>query len=483
MDTNSATHYAPEFRVLNDWQCQKLYSAALECLETIGVIVHNKEGCQLLENAGAVVEGDLVKIPPHIIQQALTLAPSSFSLWHQDRSESLLVAPSQVFFGPGPTCTYFNDPLTGERRFAKRGDAGLTALVCDALEHIDFVMSLSIYSDVTPVLSPVYEFADMITNTNKPIAAWANDVPTLEAIYKITSYFMSSEQDFFKKPNFIYFSTFHSPLQHFDHKVETALWAADRGIPVVYLGGPTVGLESPITSASGLVIYLASALSGLAMIQLKRPGAPIAIAGIPMVMDMFTARPAYGSPEMCLNTAAASELARYLNLPFMGTAGTTDSKVLDAQTGMEISTQILLSALSGAGLVHDVGFLDCAEIGSLELLVLSNEVIGYVKRIMQGIEVSQETIMMELIKKVGPGGYFVAEPESAVLCRQEVWVPELSDRNPYPKWESKGGLSMEERVGVRLTNIMNTHSPPQVPPELHRKISLVLESEEIRVKS
>jgi len=481
MDNNTASHQPPQFKVLSEGQCQELYNAALECLERIGVNVHNEEGRQLLENAGAHADGERVKIPQNIIQAALDQAPSSFRLWDREGEFSFQVAPHQIQFGPGPSCTNFNDPLTGERRRAKRGDAGKTAKVCDALENIDFVMSLSLYDDVTPVLSPVYEFADMITNTRKPIAAWANDIETLSAIYEIAKCVKGNEQTLIEKTNIVYFSTYHSPLQHLDEKTATILWAADKGIPVVYLGGPSVGIESPITAASGLVIYLASALSGLAMVQLKRPGAPMAIGGVPMVIDMFTARPAYGSPEMCMNTAAAAELAYFLNLPFMGTAGATESKLLDAQTGMEIMAQILMSGLSGAGLVHDVGFLDCADIGSLELLVLSNEVIGYTKRILRGIEVNRNTIMMELIEKVGPGGYFISQPESAKLCRKEVWVPVFSDRLPYEEWKATGGLSMEERIHLRVIDILNHHSPRELPQEVLEQIDAILEKEEARV--
>ena len=480
MDKITAGHQTPQFNVLSEEQCQELYNAALECLERIGVKVYNEHGRQLLERAGAHVGGELVKIPRSIIQKTLKQAPGSFRLWDREGEFSFQVAPHQIQFGPGPTCTYFKDPVTGERRKAKRGDAGLTAKICDALENIDFVMSLSMYDDVTPVLSPVYEFADMIINTRKPIAAWANDIETLTAIYEIAKCVKGDEQELIDKPNIVYFSTYHSPLQHLDEKTATILWAAEKGIPVVYLGGPTVGIESPITAASGLVIYLASALSGLAMVQLKRPGAPMAIGGLPMIMDMFTARPAYGSPEMCLNTAAASELAYYLNLPFMGTAGSTESKLLDAQSGMEITAQILMSALSGAGLVHDMGFLDCADIGSLELLVLANEVIGYVKRIMRGIEVNQKTIMLELIEKVGPGGYFISEPQSARLCRQEVWVPVLSDRLPYSQWKATGGFSMEDRVKLRLVDILNHHISPEIPQDILEKILKILENEEAR---
>ena len=482
MDVNTADRQNPQFNVLSERQCQELFNATLECLERIGVLVHNAKGRQLLEKAGARVEDKLVKIPQNIIQQALVWAPRSFRLWDREGASSLQVAPNRVYFGPGPTCTYFIDPLTGEHRKARRGDAGLAARFCDALEHIDFVMSLSIYDDVSPELSSVYEFADMITHTRKPLAAWASDVDTLKAIYEIAKVVKGNERDLIEKPNFVYFSTFQSPLQHLDNKIGSALWAAEHGIPVIYLGGPTVGLESPITGASGLVIYLAAALSGLAMIQLQRPGAPVAIGGIPMTMDMFTARPAYGSPEMCLYTAAASELARYLNLPFMGTAGASESKLVDAQAGVEITAQILLSALSGAGLVHDVGFLDCADIGSLELLVLSNEVIGYVKRIMRGIEVNQKTIMMELIEKVGPGGYFVAEPASAALCRKEVWLPELSDRKQYQFWEAAGGLSMDERIHFRVMDIYEHYQGTEVPQPVQDQIQKILKREETRVR-
>jgi trimethylamine---corrinoid protein Co-methyltransferase len=481
MEINTADQQSPQFNVLSEKQCQELYLAALECIERIGVLVHSAKARQLLAKAGANVEDKLVKIPQNIIQQALVWAPRTFRLWDREGLTSLQVAPNRVYFGPGPTCTYFIDPETGEYRNARRGDAGLAARFCDALEHIDFVMSLSIYNDVIPELSSVYEFADMITNTSKPLAAWANDVDTLKAIYEIARCVKGSERDLIEKPNFVYFSTFQSPLQHLDNKIDSALWAAEQGIPVVYLGGPTVGMESPITGASGLVIYLATALSGLAMMQLKRPGTPVAIGGIPMPMDMFTARPAYGSPEMCLYTAAASEMARYLGLPFMGTAGASESKLIDAQAGVEITAQILLSALSGAGLVHDVGFLDCADIGSLELLVLSNEVIGYVKRIMRGIEVNQKTIMMELIEKVGPGGYFAAEPASAILCRQEVWLPSLSDRKSYSIWEAGGGLSMEDRVRLRVKDIYQHHKATEIPQTVWDQIQAILRREEARV--
>jgi len=312
---------SPQFRVLSEVQCQELYQATLQCLKQVGVKVYNEAARDLLASAGARVEGELVRIPYEIVQNALKVTPPAFTIWRRDGQREVRVAFDRVLFGPGPTCTYFMDPESGERRKARRGDAGLTARVCDALENIDYIMGLSLFDDVTPVLSPVYEFAESIANTTKPIIAWANTPETLRDIYTMAAAVAGGEEAFRDKPNFIFFTTYESPLKLAHDPLANMLWAAEHSIPLVCLGGPTVGLESPFTGASALVIHLATALCALTVVQLKRSGAPVVIGGVPSMMDLRTGRPAYGSPEMSLHSAAAVDLARYLKIPFMGTAG------------------------------------------------------------------------------------------------------------------------------------------------------------------
>jgi trimethylamine--corrinoid protein Co-methyltransferase len=477
---NYSDAQTPQFRVLSEGQCHELYMATLECLNRVGMLVNQPEARQLLDAAGARLEADHVYIPPHIIQDAVASTPRTFTLWGREGGDEIHVMPGRVHFGPGPTCGHFYDPDIRERRQARRGDAALTARVCDALENMDYVMSLSLLSDVNPMLSPVYEFAEMIANTTKPVVAWANDPATLSDIYQIAAAVAGDETALRNKPVFALFTTYESPLQQADNSIANLLWAAEREIPIVHLGGPTVGLESPSTGAGGLVIFLAAALSGLAVAQLKRRGVPFVIGGVPAVMDLRTARPAYGSPELSLYSAAAADLARYLGIPFMGTAGASESKVLDSQAAIEISLQILTSALSGASLVHDVGFLDCADIGSLELLVMADEVIAMVKRLMCGVQVNQETIMLDLIEKVGPGGHFLAQRQSNSRCRDEIWVPRLMDRDAHPVWERKGSKSMEERVREDLRQIIQTHQPPPLSQVAQDKIQAILASAEQR---
>lgn len=476
---NSPQQQIPHFRVLSEQQCHELYQAALDCMERVGVLVHSPEALELLAGAGVKVNGSLAHIPKDVIQRAIKTAPRAFTICGRDDRRQIRVSPFNVHFGPGPTCTYFTDPYTGERRKARRGDAGLTAKVCDALENIDFIMGLSLFDDVTPVLSPVYEFAESLENTGKPILAWANNPQTLEDIYRMAIAVAGSTEAFERKPFFGFFATYELPLRHPKENMDNLLWAVDHSIPVAYLGGPTVGMESPFTGASALVLYLATVLSGVAILQLKRPGAPIAVGGLPSPMDLRTARPAYGSPEMNLHVAASAELAHYLNLPFMGTAGASESKVVDAQAGAEAALQIYTSALSGASLVHDLGFLDCADIGSLTYLVLIDEIIAMVRRIIRGIPVNAETIMFDLLEKIGPGGSFLTEPSSVALCRSEVWVPGLMDRSSYVNWEKKGSKDTALRAQEKLIKILASHKSLPLDAAAREKIqTIVLEAEE-----
>ena len=471
---NGLNSQAPQFRVLSDAQCQEIFQATLECLNRIGVQVNNAEARDLLASAGARVNGNRVYIPPQIIHDAIESTPRLFTVWGRNGQRAMVVEPNRVHFGPGLTNTFVIDPVTGDKRMPCRGDAGMTARVCDALEHIDYVMGLALLSDVTAELASVYEFAEMIAHTTKPIVAWAHSPENVESIYQIALAVAGGEEQFKQRPNFALFATYPSPLRHTNEDIANLFCAVEHNVPVVYLGGPTVGMESPFTSASALVIHQVAALSGLAMVQLKHRGAAMAIGGVPSAMDLRTARPAYGSPEMSLHSAAAVDLARYLKLPFMGTAGASESKLIDSQAAIESSLQVLMSALSGAAMVHDIGFLDGANIGSLELVVMNDEIIGMVKRMMRGIEVNAETIMLDLIEAVGPGGHFLTEEKSAARSRKEIWVPTLMDRKAYDVWTMDGPTSMEERIKSKLQKILQRHQPTPLSADVTERINAIL---------
>ena len=497
MNHCGTAHHRPRFRVLSDFQVERLYQATLTCLERTGVNMLNAEARALLVEAGADVDGVRVRIPRGLIGDILALTPRSFRLWERpadgqagrDGRRALEVCatelsrndPDCVHFGPGLTSSYFLDPETGERRKSRRGDPKKTALICDALDNIDYVMGLGLIDDVKPELAPLYEFAEMVVGTRKPNIPWAYSLENVRDLYRIAVAVAGDEESLQERPFFALFATSQAPLQHTGQRMGTALWAAEHGIPVVYLGGGSAGSTAPVTGAGALVVSLASSLSGLAAIQLKAPGAAVCIGAVPSAMDLRTARPSYGGPEMSLYSAAFAELARYLGVPFMGTAGASESKLLDTQAAIESTVQVLLSGLSSTTLVHDAGFLDCADIGSLEMLVMTDEIIALARRVLRGIEVSDETLMLDLIDEVGPGGHFIGTKETAKRCREEIWVPTLMDRDPWESWMAGGRPTMLDRVRERVRAILDTHRPPPLPQGVVDEIEAVLAAAEARL--
>jgi trimethylamine--corrinoid protein Co-methyltransferase len=484
MDANYSPHQTPQFRILSDPQIQRTIQATLECLNRTGVNVLNEEARDLLAGAGARVSGVRVRIPAHIIKDALVSAPMSFTLWGRGgKSSRMEVMPDRIHFGPGPTCTYFIDPETGERRKSRRGDPGLTARVCDALPHIDYAMGLALIDDVPAKLAPVYEYAEMVANTTKPVIPWAYSAENVSDIYQIALAVAGGEEAFRDRPSFGLFATYQSPLQHTKEDLSNVLWAVEHDIPIIYMGGGSAGSTAPITGAGSLIIYLAAVLSGLVIVQLKKRGASVCFGGIPQSTDMVTARPAYGGPETSLYSAAMADVSRYLGIPFMGTAGASEAKQLDLQAAIETTFQVLLSALSGTSLVHDAGFLDCADLGSLEMLIMTNEIIGMTQRLMRGIVISDETFMLDLIDEVGPGGEYLSTLETAHQFRVELWHPTLFDRQPWVNWEANGRKTVVERIKARLRDILANHTAPPLPENVQSDIQAILDNAEARERS
>jgi trimethylamine---corrinoid protein Co-methyltransferase len=468
---------AAHLRILDDAGCTRVYHATLECLERTGLRILHAEGRALLAAAGAAVDGERVRIPAHIIEDALASTPRGFILYGRDAdpAHALHVESGQVYFGPGPTCTDILDPHTGERRRPCRGDIAAVARVCDALPNIDYVMGLGLLDDVTAHLAPVFEFAELIANTVKPVLAWAYGPDNLAAIYRVALAAAECEaRKLAERPRFALFANVLPPLSHTAEDTANVFWAAEHDVPIIYLGAGSPAASAPVTGAGALVVNLAGVLSGLAMVQLKRRGAAVCLGATPEPMDLRSARPAYGAPEMSLYSAALCDVVRSLGLPFMGTAGASDAKTLDLQAAIESTTQALLSGFSGATLVHDVGFLDSGDCGSLGMLVMTDEIIGMARRMMRGLEVTDDTLALDLIDRVGPGGEFMSATETARRCRSELWTSSLFERGPWAQWQAAGATTLADRVQERVMALVDAHQPSPLPARAQAQIAAVL---------
>jgi trimethylamine--corrinoid protein Co-methyltransferase len=320
----------------------------------------------------------------------------------------------------------------------------------------------------------------MVCNTVKPILIWAFSTDALNDIYQMAAAVAGDADALRRRSFFGVFATYQSPLIQAGEDVAHMLWAAERGLPLTVIGGPSAGSTGPITGAGTLAVCLAGMLSSLVITQLKRPGTPVCVGGVPQATDLRSGRPSYGAPETSLYTAALADVSRWLRVPFMGTAGASEAKAVDLQAAVESTTQVIFSCLSGASLIHDVGFLDCADIGSLEMLVMTDEIIALAKRIMRGIEISDETLMLDHVDAVGPGGEYLSTDETARMCRAEIYTSGLMDRQPWVMWQAAGSPTMQTRIRERLSYILDEHITPPLPPDVCHTLDRILRAAEER---
>lgn len=300
-----------------------------------------------------------------------------------------------------------------------------------------------------------------------------NNVSSLKSMLEVCSIIAGSPEKLKAQPFFYCTVEPVTPLVHGQDALEKSLLCAEMGIPNVVYSMPMAGATSPATFAGTLAMANAEFLSHLVVIQLKNPGAPVIYGSMPNIMDMSTSIYPYGSPELNLLCACLTELSHYYKLPMWGTAGCTDAKVIGAEAGLELMFQCLTSALSGADFVHDTGLMDHATMTSPELIVLMDEIIDMVKFLMEGIEISEQTLALDLIDMVGPGGSYIAE-EHTLKHFRSFWFPTLLDRSRLtPDLDSESIKHCEDRIKEKTTRILDTHTPQPLSDEVVGEIKKV----------
>ena len=479
--SNFAAYATPQFRILSDAQIYEIYLAALEVLERVGVDVFEEESVNLLVSAGACDKGKgRVCIPSYLVEEALNSAPKRVTLSSRDGKRAVLLEGTKVYFGTGSDCLRILDSFTGERRLITKEDVGKAALLCDYLSNIDFFMSLGLVSDVPASVSDRHQYQAMLLNTTKPIIFTAHDEAGMADIIEMAETAAGGREQLRSNPCIALYAEPTSPLQHSKTALRKLLLAAQEGIPVVYTPGHMAGGTAPATLASVLVVNNAEVLSGLIISQLKQKGAPFIVGGLPTLLDMKTAIFSYGAPEMHMASAALTEIAHYYRLPMFSTAGCSDAKVMDQQAAIESSLSCLMAALSGANLIHDVGYLECGLTSSYEMVVMTDEIIAMVKRIMRGIEVNEESLALDVIDKVGPGGNFLPEKHTLQHFRKEHWHPKLMDRSSYERWRQAGEKTLGQRVSEKVKEILNEYRPEVLSAEQIRQIDAIIARAEVR---
>jgi trimethylamine--corrinoid protein Co-methyltransferase len=480
INSNNVIQVTPGMRVLSDDQKDQVHQATLELLRRTGVRVLVPEVRELLSKAGCWLDDDRVRIPPQLIEWAIRTAPHRVVMCDRDGNAVMPLEGRKGYYGTGSDTPYVLDAYTGERRQAVLADVANVSRLVDALPNIDFLMCMGIASDVTGAISDLYHFRTMVSNTVKPIIYTAWSRQNLEDIIEMAEAVAGGAESLRRSPFCALYSEPISPLTHAKESCDKLLYIASKGLPVVYTPAPMIGGSAPVTVAGALVQATAEQLSGLLICQLIREGAPVIGAGGILYMDMSKGLISYAAPEFMLAMTAFSEMCHYYKLPIFSFAGCSDAKTFDQQAAAEGSLWMLVTALGGGNLIHDVGYIESGLTASYEMLVSMDEIAGLVKRFMRGVEVTEETLALDVIDQVGPGGHFLGEDHTLKHFRQN-WVPKLLDRSTRGEWEEGGQLTLKDRAQAKVREILEQYQPAPLDEVTAAELEAVIQRAEERV--
>lgn len=466
----------PQLRMISDEQVRELHYATMEIFSQIGFQMQDPQGRELLLDAGAWESNGRIKIPENLVIDAIAKAPARLPMHNRLGEMSMPLELGKVFFGTGSDTTFTLDIESGERRRTTAQDVENFARLGDAMQNIDFVMSMGNPSDVPADDLYIHSFIRMLRGSIKPNVYTAQNRKDMEDIHRIAAAVMGGEQALREKPILIHYAEPISPLHIIEESLQKHIFCAEKGIPGAYIPSPNTGGGGPITVAGAVALGNAESLLGLIITQLVNPGAPFLYGMNTAALDMKTTIVSYGSPDWSIGMGAWAELARYYNLPVWGYGGATDSKVVDAQAGIEATFSIMNAFLSRISLVHDVAYIEYGSTSSMEMLVIADEIIRMTRFLMGGMPVDRESLALDAIARIEPGAGFLADDHTLDNYKTAQWAPDMIDRKQYDIWKQAGSKDMFTRANERARQILAEHQTPALPDEAERVIADVFEA-------
>lgn len=458
-------------RILSTEQISRVNEYVLRLMEGVGCRVLCDEALDILVRAGCdVSRPERVRIPRRLVMEAIEAAPKTIEIFNRDGDRSMTFTEDSRYYGTGSDCPTTIDLYSGERKRCAKEDVGRLARFCDGLPNIDFVMSFGIANDAPQGGNFIHQYEAMLLNTKKPVIVTGHGRNDMTAMIQMCAAAVGGMDRLKKSPPLILYTEPLSPLVHTEMGVGKGLVCCDYEVPFIYIGSPMMGATGPATLEGILVQTIAESLSGLVIFQRKHPGAKFIFGGDATCMDMSTSIFSYGAPELNILNGALADMAHSYGLPFFCLAGASDSKVLDAQAGLEYGMSIYNATLNGCNVIHDCGYLESGLTSSFESVLLADEIIEMIKYMLRPLDFNDETVALKVMDRVGPGGNFLMEDHTAENFKRTLWFPRFLDRNVYEMWKRDGSKDLRAKLNERAKSIFESHRPQGLSEEVIRSI-------------
>lgn len=460
--------------VLAPHEIDLIHGASLEILERTGVRVPHPGMLDLFRRAGAKVDvSGLVRIPRELVARCLAVTAKGFVLRGRDPARVARFGYGERNYNSIAGEALWLTP-DGRRRPPVLADVATATQVGHALDRITMPGAMADPQDVPVPVRCVEVAAEMIRGTTKPVTFWFHDRASAEYLVELSLAVAASHGGTPREPPFYPFLEPVSPLSFATHGID--LLFATSSIPLPVPIGPMaqVGATGPGTLAGTLAQENAEILAGVCVVQLIREGTPVCYGGIPHAHDMRTSQLVFSGPEQGLMAVAMTQMGKHYGLPVYINVGLTDSKCPDAQAGLEIAASLEAGVLAEADIFGHLGIAGVDQATSLEMLVLQHEVVDYIERMARGFVVSDETLALEVVAEVGPGGNYLAHEHTVRNFRRELWFPRILDRQYFDPWVNEGRRETAHRARAMLAEIRAAPAAPPPAESLDREIRRIV---------
>jgi trimethylamine--corrinoid protein Co-methyltransferase len=463
------------YRPLRDSDMEQIHQTVLRVFAEVGVQVNHPEALEIFRKAGARVDDHarLVHIEEAMLMDLVKQAPAQVNLCGREPDGSLdcTIGGTRVHMGTGGTALNVQDPGSDDNRRSELRDIMNMARLVDALENIHFYMLNIFPHDVERDAIDVNRFGAALNRTKKHIMGGVYTVEGVRNVIRMAEMIAGSPEALRQRPFVSMVACIISPFKLDEDYGRLAMEVARNNIPLVVPAEPLCGATAPVTLAGNLVVDCVYTLTGVMLAQLVNPGTPVLFGCISSITDLRDMKYLAGAVEMGLLNAAAAQMAQFYGLPIYATAGMSDAKVNDAQAGYESALTNLMVALAGGNFIHDAaGFLEFCMTASFDKLVIDNEIIGMVMRVVEGVRVDETTLAFEEIRKVGPAGHYVASRHTRRHMRQEQYMPTLSDRETRDVWQAAGGKDTRRRASETARRILEADTVSFIDAAVRRRI-------------
>jgi len=458
-------------KLLAEYQIEEIHRATLGVLQKTGVKFHSKKALKLFKKNGCIVDYDtmLVKFPTHLVEECLRITPSSFHWKAREPKNDLIIGGNKVYFCSFPGKNII-DLETWEPRVASKEENRVGVVVLDALENLHLISPYTPYFEiegVPPIMTMVESVANKIRHSSKLFFDGHQQDSEIFIIQMGQVVGMEIQG----------MSEAAPPLTYYEDAINAAFrYVGEANLPLHITAAAVMGGTGPATISGSIVTGNAEVIAGIVLSQLIRPGARIIACDFVMPQDMRSGFPAFGAIEASLHAAVFNQIWRAYKVPVQTiSSALSNSKKIDFQNGYEKAMATLISALTGAhiiqlhGSVH--GELTYHPIQS----ILDDDIAGMVGRFIEGVDVTDETLALDLIHEVGPiPGMFLDRTHTRLWWKKEQFIPKVADRQPYAEWLEMGKEDALAKAKKRMEEILSKHVPTPLPVEQEKEIERIL---------